>query len=124
MVGVFTNIVSSSTRRKRAASQASIPQRPPLAPLGSNSLAKSGRRLSVAPEKGSANHAGASSIAVEELPKEVDTTDKEHTKTNEDDDCGSTTQYLPKESSIVVNSPRKDRSSINFEEISLPRVRC
>jgi hypothetical protein len=58
-----------------------------------------------------------------ELPKEVDTTDKEDTKTNKDNDCGSTTQYPPKESSIVANSPHKDRSSINFKEISLPRIR-
>ena len=94
MVGVFTNIVSSSTRRKRAASQASILQRPPPAPPGSDSLAKSSRRLSVAPEKGPANHARASSVAVEELPKElpkeVDTIDKEDTKTNEDNNYGST----------------------------------
>ena len=58
----------------------------------------------------------------EELPEEVDTTDEEDTETDEDDDCGST-QYPPEESSIVVDSPRKDRSSIDFEEISLPRVR-
>jgi len=84
-------MVSLSARRKRAASQASIPQRPPPAPPSSNSLAKSSRRLSVAPEKGLANYIRASSVAVEELPKEVDTIDKEDTKTNKDDDYGSTT---------------------------------
>ena len=84
-------MVSSSARRKRAASQASIPQRPPPAPPGSDSLAKSSRRLSVAPEKSQANHARASSVAVEELPKEVDTIDGEDTETDEDDNCGSTT---------------------------------
>jgi len=62
-------------------------------------------------------------MAVEELPEEVDTTDEEDTETNEDDNYGSTTQYPLKESSIVVNSLHKDRSSINFKEISLPRVR-
>ena len=62
-------------------------------------------------------------MAVEELPKEVDTTDEEDTETDEDDNCGSTTQYPPEESSIVVDSLRKDRSSIDFKEISLPRVR-
>jgi hypothetical protein len=88
-------MVSSSARRKRAASQASIPQRPLLAPPGSNSLAKSSRRLSIAPKKGPANYTRASSIAVEELPKElpkeVDTIDEEDTETNEDNNCGSTT---------------------------------
>jgi len=84
-------MVSSSARRKRAASQASIPQRPPPAPPGSDSLAKSSRRLSVAPEKGPANYARASSVAVEELPREVDTIDKEDTKTDENNNCGSTT---------------------------------
>ena len=83
--------MSSSTYRKRAASQASIPQRPLLAPPSSNSLAKSSRRLSVAPKKGQANYVRASSVAIEELPKEVDTIDREDTKTNEDNDCGSTT---------------------------------
>jgi hypothetical protein len=77
----------------------------------------------VFPEKGPANHARASSVAVEELPKEVDITDKEDTETNEDNNYGSTTQYPLKESSIVVDSLHKDRSSIDFEEISLPRVR-
>jgi hypothetical protein len=88
-------MVSLSARRKRATSQASIPQHPPLAPPGSNSLAKSSRRLNVAPKKGPANYTRASSIAIEELPKElskeVDTIDKEDTKTNKDNNCGSTT---------------------------------
>ena len=118
--------MSSSARQKRAASQASIPQRPPPAPPGSDSLTKSSRRLSIAPKKGPANYARASSIAIEELPKElpkeVDTIDKEDTETNKDNNCGSTTQYPPKESSIIVDSPHKDRSSINFKEISLPRI--
>jgi len=30
-------------------------------------------------------------VAVEELPEEVDTIDKEDTETNKDNDCGSTT---------------------------------
>jgi len=92
LAGVFTNIVSLSARRKRAASQASIPQRPLPARPGSNSFAKSSRGLSVAPKKGQANHTRASSVAVEELPKKVDTIDKENTKTNKDNNCGSTTQ--------------------------------
>ena len=62
-------------------------------------------------------------MAVEELPKEVDTIDGEDTKTDEDNNCGSTTSYPPKESFIVVDSLYKDRSSINLEEISLLRVR-
>ena len=116
-------MVFLSACRKRAASQASIPQRPLPAPPGSDSLAKSSRRLSVAPKKGQANYARASSVAVEELPKEVDTIDREDTETNKDDDCGSTTQYPPKDSSIVVDSPYKDHSSINLEEIFLPHIR-
>jgi len=90
LAGVFTNMVSLSARQKRAASQASIPQRLPPAPPGSNSLAKSSQRLSIAPKKGPANYIRASFVAVEELPKEVDTIDKD-TETNEDNNCGSTT---------------------------------
>ena len=114
--------MSLSARRKQAASQASIPQRPLLVPPSSNSLTKSSRRFSIAPKKGQANYIRASSIVVEKLFKKVDTINKEDTKTNKDNNCGSTTQYPLKESSIVVNSPYKDFSSINFKEIPLPRA--
>ena len=91
LAGVFTNMVSLSACWKRAASQAFIPQRPLLVPPGSDSLAKSSRRLSITPKKYQADYARASSVAIEELFEEVNITNKEDTETDKDNNCGFTT---------------------------------
>jgi len=71
LVGVFTNMVSLSSRRKRAASQVILPQRSPPVPPGQ------------------ANRARASSVAIEQLLKDVDFLDEEDIRINVDDDqCG------------------------------------
>jgi len=64
-------MVSLLSRRKRAASQVILPQRSPLVPPSQ------------------ANRARASSIAIEQLLKDVDFLDEEDIGIDVNDDCGS-----------------------------------
>ena len=68
------------SRRKRAASQAILPQRSPPVPPGSGSLTKQGQAS-----------ARASSVATEQLLKDVDFLDKEDIGINVNNNCGSPT---------------------------------
>lgn len=117
-------MVSSSSRRKRAASQVILPQRSPPAPPGSGSLTKSNWRLGATPKKGQANYARASSIAIEQLLEDVDFLDEEDIGIDVDDDCGSPTQVPPGRGGFVpASSLPKDVPTIEDEVMSLPRVR-
>ena len=120
-------MASSSSLLKRAASQVIQPLRPLPAPPGSRSLTKSNQRLGIAPKKGQANYARASSVPIEELSKELDKVNFLEDKDigiNKDDDCGSPTPVpLSKEGFIPTGSLPKDYPSVDYKGVFLPRVR-
>jgi len=84
-----------SSRRKRAASQVSVPQRAPPGPPGSSSLTRNTLRTKVTPKKGQANGTEASPIAVKISDNKVNFLSEDDIGIDEDEDCGSPTTIPP-----------------------------
>jgi len=90
-----------SSRRKRAASQVSVPQRAPPGPPGSSYLTRNTLLAKVTPKKGQANGMEASLIAVEVSNDKVDFLSEDDIGINEDENYSSPTTIPPSKEGFI-----------------------
>ena len=113
-----------SSRRKRAASQVSVPQRAPPGPPSSSSLTRNAPRTRVTPKKGQANSTEASPIAVEVSNNKVNFLSEDDIGIDEDEDCGSPTTIPPgREGFIPAGMLPPGYPLIDYEAQTSPRLR-